>query len=70
MLTDKQKEALNAVLGLHKENKMTDEQVLTVIEALTENTPTIQYVPPITDKSQQFPWITYKTEPVTCKQVV
>jgi hypothetical protein len=44
MLTDKQKEALKAVLELHRDNKMTDEQVLTVIEALTENAPT-QYIP-------------------------
>lgn len=65
MLTEKRKEALKAVLELHRDNKMTDEQVLTVIEALTENTPTIQYYPWITKDTfavPEYPW--YKT---TCQ---
>jgi len=80
-MTDKQKEALKAVLELHRESKMNDEQVLTVIEALTENTPTIQYAPwPVdTPHPLTYPWITYKNEPsdiewmkftTTCKQEI
>lgn len=74
MLTDKQKEALKAILELHRDNKMTDEQVLTVIEALTENAPTLQYIP---CHNPFYPWITYgdNTNPDTqrfaeaaCKQ--
>jgi hypothetical protein len=56
MLTDKQKEALKAVLELHREKMMTDEQVLIVIEALTENAPTLQYIP---CPNPSYPWITY-----------
>lgn len=61
MLTDKQKEALKAVLELHRDNKMTDEQVLTVVEALTESVPNLVPVPysPIWPESQT--WITYKS---------
>lgn len=61
MITDKQKEALKAVLELHRDNKMTDEQVLTVIEALTESVPTPVFTPysPIWPELQ--PWITYKS---------
>lgn len=56
MFTDKQKEALKAVLELHREKMMTDDQVLMVIEALTENTHTLQYIP---CPNQSYPWITY-----------
>lgn len=61
MLTDKQKEALKAVLELHRDNKMTDEQVLTVVEALTESVPNLVPAPhsPIWPELQ--PWITYKS---------
>lgn len=67
MLTDKQKEALKVVLELHRDSKMKDEQVLTVIEAFNENTPTLTSVPcsPICPELQ--PWITYK---VVCGQEI
>lgn len=62
MLTEKQKEALKAVLELHRENKMTDEQVMTVIEAVTENTPSVQYVPWTIEQPQRIPWMTFHNE--------
>lgn len=70
MISEKQKEALKAVLELHKDNKMTDEQVLTVIEALTENLrQSIQYYPWITKDTftvPEYPWYktTWQPEPV------
>jgi hypothetical protein len=67
MISDRQKEALKVVLELHRENKMTDEQVLTVIEALTENNPSVQYVPWTTGSPIIEPLITYKT---TCRQEI
>lgn len=69
MISEKQKKALKAVLELHRDNKMTDEQVLTVIEALTENTSTIQYYPWITKDTSavpEYPWCktTWQPEPI------
>ena len=61
MITDKQKEALKAVLELHRDNKMTDEQVLTVIEALTESVPTLVPVPHSSICPELQPYITYKS---------
>ena len=61
MLTDKQKEALKAVLELHRDGKMNDEQVLTVIEALTESVPNPVPVPHSPIWPELSPWITYKS---------
>lgn len=56
MLTCKQKEAIKVVLDLHKKGDVTNEQVMTVIEAMTENTVTYYY-----------PWVTsvpyFQSEP-------
>jgi len=39
-MSEHTKEAIKIVLELYKENKLTNEQVLALFEALTENTPT------------------------------
>ena len=55
MISEKQKEALKAVLELHREDKITDAQVLTIIEALIEGTQNRLYVPLVTEVTSMEP---------------
>lgn len=45
MLTDKQKEAIGAMLELHKGGSITTDTAMTVIEAVLESSASVQYVP-------------------------
>lgn len=44
-MTDNQKKALETLLTLHNEGKVGNDECLTIITALFESTPQIQYVP-------------------------
>ena len=47
-MTDKQKEALKIILDLHRNGDIETEQVVTVIDAITDNT-----------KIEYYPWNVY-----------
>lgn len=56
MLTEKQKEAIEAVLELYKGGSITSETAMTVIEAVFEGSASVQYIPYTLPSESPFKW--------------
>lgn len=71
-MTEKQREAIKAMLALHKEGSITADTAMTVIEAVFESGASVQYIPytmpcePYKSTPNPFsPIITYSSEGTT-----
>ena len=56
MLTEKQREAISAMLELYKGGSITSETAMTVIEAVFEGSATIQYIPYTLPSESPYKW--------------
>jgi len=60
-MTDLQKKAIDAVLCILSEGRMTQEEAFTLIEGIFDEKPNIQYIPFTTEPYQPFNPIIYST---------
>ena len=56
MLTEKQKEAIGAMLELYKGGSITADTAMTVIEAVFEGSASVQYVPYTSPSESPYKW--------------
>lgn len=55
-LTDKQKEAIGAMLELYKGGSISSDTVMTVIEAVLEGSALVQYIPYTLPSENPYKW--------------